>query len=207
MARRGDADEWVAVLLARYAAARRRHARARADAYAVTRDEALREGVCGPELRITDIDADVLLAWEQAWRGAHPSGAGGWNWRTLLENVPRRAAVLPFAIWHGDDLCGLALGQASRRRWNGSRHTITLTFVERRPEPPCVPLRGQVIALAVMVARNYGLPMGARSLRLRSPDRRLVAYYEAHGFETTWKGRVPVHCEKEIRPWKRELPS
>lgn len=206
MARRGHADEWVAVLLPAYGAARKRHAKARAEAYDVARHEALEEGVCGPELRITDIDEDVVAAWEQSWRGAHPSGAGGWDWRGLLENVPRRAAVLPFAVWFGDDLCGLALGQASKRRWNGSRHTITLTFVERRPEPPPVPLRGQVIAVAVMVARHYGLLLGARSLRLRSPDRKLLAYYERrHGFKTTWKASVPLHCEKEIRPWIRHL--
>lgn len=200
-------DEWVAVLLPRYAAARRRHARARADAYDIARDEAIRAGVCGPELRMTDIDADVLSTWEQSWRGVHPSGTGGWNWRMLLENVPRRAAVLPFAIWHGDDLCGLALGQASRRRWNGSRHTITLTFVERRPEPPPVPLRGQVVALAVTVARHYGLAHGARHLRLRAPDRNLLDYYRRYGFRAVWKGNAPVHCEGEILPWKLERHS
>jgi hypothetical protein len=207
VARRGEADEWVPVLLARYAAARRRHARARADAYDVTRYEALKEGVCGPERRITDIDADALSAWELSWRGTHPSGAGGWDWRTLLENVPRRAAVLPFAIWHGNDLCGLALGQASRRRWNGSRHTITLTFVERRPEPPEVPLRGQVIVLALAVARHYGIAHGARRLRLRAPDRNLLDYYQRYGFQAVWKGNVPVHCEREILPWNQEQLS
>jgi hypothetical protein len=202
-----NADEWVAVLLPAYRAARKRHARARADAYDIARREAMRVGVCGPELRITDIDADALAAWEQSWRGTHPSGAGGWDWRSLLQNVPRRAAVLPFAIWHGDDLCGLALGQASRRRWNGSRHTVTLTFVERRPEPPAVPLRGQVVSLAVTVARHYGLAHGARHLRLRAPVRTLLDYYHQLGFQTVWKGSAPVYCEREILPWSLERRS
>lgn len=199
MPRRGEADEWVGVVLPAYAAARKRHARARADAYEAARDEAIDKAICGPGLRITDIDAHALSVWKATWRGTHPSGAGGWNWQGLLENVPRRAAILPFALWYGDDLCGLALGQASRRRWNGSRHTITLTFVERRPEPPPVELRRQVISIAVLVARQYGLALGARMIRLRSPDHRLLPYYERqHGFETTWKGNVPVHCEKEV---------
>jgi hypothetical protein len=200
VAPRREADEWVAVLLPAYDAARRRHARARAHAYDAARDEVMGQAVCGPDLRITDIDEAVLYAWERTWHGAHPSGAGGWNWRTLVESMPRRAAVLQFAIWHGDDLCGLALGHASRRRWNGSRHTVTLTFVERRAEPPEVPLRGHMIAIATTVAREYGLLVGARHLRLRAPDRNLLPYYERYGFEAEWKGGLPLHCEKEIRP-------
>lgn len=202
MARRREADEWVGLLLPAYAAARKRHARTRADAYDLSRVEAMEEGLCGPGLLITDIDERALAAWENTWRGVHPSGAGGWKWRMLLENVPRRAAVLPMAIWYERDLCGLALGQASRRRLSGDRHTITLTYVERRPEPPEVPLRGQVIAIAAAVARNYGLSVGARCLRLRAPDRHLLPYYERYGFQGVWKGTVPLHCEKEIGPWK-----
>lgn len=190
----------MAAVLPAYTAARNRHARARANAYSLARDDALEQGLCGPELRITDIDADVLDAWAQTWTGVHPSGAGGWDWRMLVENLPRRAAVLPFAIWHGNDLCGLALGQASRRRFNGSRHTVTLTYLERRPESPDVPLRGKVFAIAASVAREYGMIVGARQLRLRAPDRNLLDYYRGYGFEIAWKGGVPVHCEREIRP-------
>lgn len=194
------AEEWLQVLRPAYAAARVRHADARSCAYFVARDEAVEHDLCGPELRITDIDAHALAAWESTWRGVHPSGAGGWNWRSLVDSLPRRAAVMPIAIWYGRDLCGLALGQASRRRWNGSRHTLTLTYVERRPEPPDVPLRGQVIMLAIAAARQYGLIVGARHLRLRSPDRNLLEYYQRLGFEVTWKGNVPLHCEREIQP-------
>lgn len=200
MARQRSSDEWLIVLPAAYAAARARHAIARADAYVLAREDALERAVCGPDLRITDIDAEALGVWEKTWRGVHPSGAGRWNWRSLVESVPRRAAVLPAAIWYGDDLCGLALGQASRRRLNGSRHTITLTYVERRPEPPDVPLRGRVITIATYVAGHYGLLLGARRLRLRAPDRNLLAYYQGHGFEIAWKAKAPIHCEREIRP-------
>jgi hypothetical protein len=201
--RRRSADrenEWVAVLPAAYAAARGRHALARADAYAIAREDALERGVCGPDLRITDIDEHALATWQRTWRETHPSRAGGWRWPLLLERLPHRAAVLPIAIWYGDDLCGLALGHASRRRLNHSRHTITVTFVERRPEPPPVVLRGRVIAVVTAIAREYGLIVGARRLRLRAPDRNLLSYYEQHGFRIAWKGNMPVHCEKEIGP-------
>lgn len=193
-------DEWVAVLPPAYAAARGRHARARANAYAVACEDAIDRGVCGPDLRIADIDEHALATWQRTWRGTHPLRAGGWNWPSLLERLPHRAAVLPIAIWYGDDLCGLALGQASRRRLNSSRHTITLTFVERRPEPPAVELRGKVIAIVMAIAREYGIIVGARRLRLRAPDRSLLSYYEQHGVRIAWKGNLPVHCEKEIGP-------
>jgi hypothetical protein len=200
LSRRGTDDEWVRVLRTRYAFARDRHAAFRAGACDVTRDEWIAKGRCGPELRIRDIDATALDAWKRTWRGQHPSGAGGWNWPTLVEGIPRRAAVLPIAIWYGADLCGLALGQASRPRLRGARHTVTLTHVERRPEPPGVALRGQIVSLATTVALRYGEAVGARRLRLRNPDRHLLGYYQSLGFTAVWKGQLPVYCEWELYP-------
>jgi hypothetical protein len=188
--------EWRPVLLPAYAAARRRHAVEREEAYESAREEQMQ--VCGPDLRIADIDARALEVWHATWRGVHPYPAGNWNWPGLVERLPRRAAVLPIAIWYGDDLCGMALGYASRRRSNGSRHTITLTHVERRPEPPAVPLKGYTVAIAVNVALKYGLSMGARRLRLRNPDRKLLGYYQGLGFAVVWKGEIPVYCEQEV---------
>lgn len=198
-ARRGDEEEeWLPVLRTVYAAARDRHARIRADAYATAREDALEKRLCGPELWFGDIDAHTLAVWERSWRGVHPSGAGGWKWPVLVENLPRRAAILPIAVWYGDDLCGLALGHASRPRLNRSRHTVTLTYVERRPEPPAVPLRGHVASLAVMVAERYGEAVGARRLRLLNPDRNLLTYYQGLGFQVVWNGAIPLFCEQEL---------
>lgn len=189
---------WRAVLQSRYARARTRHALERQQAYEIARSFALQRRICGPELRITDIDPAALEAWQRTWLGVHPSGTGSWNWPGLVEQLPHRAAVLPFAIWHGMDLCGLALGRASRRRANGSRHTLTLTHLERRPEPPAVPLRGHTVLLAVEVALRYGRAIGARRLRLQDPDRNLLQYYRRHGFDPFWVNGIPVYCEREI---------
>ena len=154
--------------------------------------------MCGPLLRFADIDTDTLAVWRRTWVGVHPSGAGKWNWPALVEQLPRRPAVLPIAIWYGEDLCGMALGQTSRRRATGVRHTVTLTFVERRPEPPGVALRRQIIPLAIAAARAYGITIGARRLRLRNPEQNLLWYYQVLGFEIAWKGERPVYCEQEI---------
>lgn len=198
VARRNELDEWVPVLLPPYAAARKRHAIARQEAYYMARMDAVEGGMCGPGLWMADIDSATLAVWKATWRGRHPSGAGAWKWPVMLEQLPHRAAVLPIAIWYEHDLCGLALGHASRHRANGSRHTVTLTYVERRPEPPSVPLRGHVVSLAVGAALNYGRIMGARRLRLRNPDRNLLRNYELLGFKIVRHEGRPVYCEREV---------
>jgi hypothetical protein len=181
-----------------YLDAKARHARRRLQAYAITRETAILKEAMSPDLRLADIDPQTLEVWKATWMGTHPSGTGRWNWPALVERLPRRAAVLPLAIWHGSDRCGLALGYPSRRRATGVRHTMTLTHVERRPEPPDVSLRGNVIPLAVAAAENYGLAAGATRLLLRCPDPNLLWYYESLGFEVAWKGNKPVYCEREI---------
>lgn len=181
-----------------YYLARARHAVAREEAYAFVREDSIAAGICGPALRLADIDAKALTCWRKSWSGRHLSGAGRWNWPRLVDQLPHRAAVMPLAIWHNDDLCGLALGHLSRRRLGQLRHTITLTRAERRPEPPGVALRGQIVSLAIAAARHYGNGFGATRLRLANPDPRLLGFYQSLGFAIAWKGRRALHCEQEI---------
>ena len=182
-----------------YSTAWERHRAARTAAYQVARDDAITHGGLGDELRLADIDDGALEAWARQWaRRKHPSGSGGWNWPELVRALPSRAAVLPLAIWYGSDLCGLALGHASRSRAGGVRHTITLNYVERRAEPPPVPLRGLIVRLAVSAAQSYGQSAGASRLVLRSPDRNLLQHYEALGFEPVWIRGRPAYCVREI---------
>ena len=181
-----------------YKEARARHTILRHEAYAAAREEAISIQRVHPSLHLADIDGRALDRWRSTWIGAHRSGAGRWNWLALVEQLPRRAAVLPLAIWFGEDLCGLALGHASRHRTFGGRHTMTLTHVERRPEPPEVPLRGRVILIAITAAENYGLTLGATRLRLSHPDRNLLPFYLRLGFSVARKGDKPVYCEREI---------
>lgn len=182
-----------------YRAASDRHRRARLAAYDIARSDVIANLGIGSELRLADIDAEAMAEWERSWAfRKHARGVGGWNWPELVRALPRRAAVLPMAAWYGSDLCGLALGQASRARAGGRRHTFTLTFVERRAEPPPVPLRGYIIRLAIAVAENYGRVLGATRLILRNPDRRLLAHYEVLGFQVVRDSRGPLYYLKEI---------
>jgi hypothetical protein len=153
----------------------------------------------GVRSRARRCDRAALGVWRSTWDcRRHGHGAGGWNWDELVASYHRRAALLPLAIWNGSDLCGLALGCASRHRAAGLRHTMTLNYIERRPEPPRVTLRGLVVPLAVAAARNYGLAPGATRLRLAYPDPRLLGYDGALGFSVAWKGATPLCCEQEI---------
>ena len=181
-----------------YQRARARHAAIREAAYACTRDAAVSAEICGPALRLADIDDLALDAWRKTWTGRHPAGAGGWDWPRLVDRLPHRPAVMPLAIWYGDDLCGLALGHLSRRRMVGRRHTVTVSRIERRPEPPPVALRGRVVMIAIVAARDYGSAFGARQIRLAYPDPGLVGMYQRFGFRVVWKAGLPVHCEQEM---------
>ena len=181
-----------------YKAAIERHRARRWQAYAEARAQAIADGAAGIGLWLADIDRSALDTWRRTWSGTHRSGAGGWDWPALIARQPQRAAILPLAIWNGDDLCGLVLGQASRPGENGVRHTITLTHIERRPEPPDVPLRGNVVSISIAVAEAYGLLLGSTRVRLQSPDRRLLRFYERLGFQVVWQAKKPVYCEREI---------
>ena len=182
-----------------YRAAWERHRNARAAAYETTREDAIVHAGLGPELRIADIDDTALGVWERSWaRRKHANGGGGWNWPEIVRTLPHRAAVLPMAIWHGEDLCGLAVGQASRSRAGRVRHTLSLSFIERRPEPPPVAVRGSVVRLVVSAATEYGKLLGAKRLVLRNPDRNLLSYYAVQGFTIAWEGGRRSRCIREI---------
>jgi hypothetical protein len=171
---------------------------AREEAYTFVREDAMAAGVCGPALRLADIDEQALTVWRASWSGRHPSGSGRWDWARLVDQLPHRAAVMPLAIWLGGDLCGMALGYLSRSRLPRRRHTMTLTRIERRPEPPPVALRGRIALLAISAAVHYGRDFGASRLRLADPDPRLLEYYQSLGFQVAWQGERPIHCEREI---------
>lgn len=194
----GDGERAV---IETYRRARERHAAVRHETYAITRDAAVATGICGPALRLADIDHRALQAWRETWTGRHSSGAGGWDWPRLVERLPHRPAIMPLAIWHGDDLCGMALGHLSPRRTGGRRLTVTVTRIERRPEPPQVVLRRNVALLAIAAARNYGSNFGARLIRIAHPDPRLIEFYNRLGFRVVWNGSGPIHCEQELKAW------
>jgi len=174
-----------------------RCARIRRGAYDRTISDALEQGLAGPSLRLTDIDAETLLAWKRTWRGTRAPGAGGWDWETLWKRFRRRPTALQLAIWDGDELCGLALGRVSRRRALGVRHTVSVHYMEASPEPEH-PLAGLIAALVIAAAERYGEALGASRLRLMDPLPGLMGYYRKLGFTIALLPGRRVYFEKRI---------
>ena len=180
-------------------AARSQHAGIRREAYTATREEAMAVFNLGPQLRLADIDQIALDAWSATWNTQRPGGdTGRRDWPTLVQGFARKAAVLPLAIWYEEDLCALAIGRVLKARHGGMGYAVTLSYVERRPEPPRLPLKRTWTMLIVAAADNYGRALGAQWVRLRSPDRSLVPHYERMGFEIAREEKIVVYYQKEI---------
>lgn len=179
-----------------FSRARARHAHVRSLAYRVTAETAVREGWSTSGIRLADIDPHTLDVWRHSWTCPHPHGALPWNWDALVEHMPRRAAVVPLAIWHGETLCGLARGYLTRPRLHG-RNAAVMQYIEACPANH--PLRGRIVEIAATAAEIYGAEFGARYLRLMNPDPALLAYYTQNfGFRVAYKGAVARYCEREI---------
>jgi hypothetical protein len=174
-----------------------RYARTRRIAYDEVVEQALRDGVAGASLRLTDIDQGVLAVWSETWQGRHRSGDGGWDWERIFKPLRRRPAAFHVAIWSGDRLCGLAAGRVSTRRAGGVRHTVSVHFIESAPDLD-QPLRGRVALLAITAAEVYGRALGASRLWLIDPLPGALPLYRRLGFKVAPSRGRPVYCEREI---------
>lgn len=174
-----------------------RYADARRVAYDAVTAQVIRDGIAPASLRLTDIDARALSAWEEDWRGRSRFHAGGWDWRRICLPLHRRPSAFHCAIWSADRLCGLAAGRVSARRAGGVRHTLSVYFLESVPDRD-QPLRGQVALLALTAAEAYGRALGASRLRLIDPLPGVLMLYVDLGFRVVWRRSRPVYCEREI---------
>lgn len=179
-----------------YAEAVRDYAELRRAAYLSVEDEARRAGLVDCRVLIRDTDAEAVLAW-RTWNTPHPSGAGGWNWEALIRRARRRPSALHLALWCGGELCGLAVGRASRRAFSGMHETVSLHFLEGSPDPQH-PLRGHVAPLAIAASAAYGQVLGASRLRLRDPLPGALPLYRDLGFTIAQKSGRVIHCERRI---------
>lgn len=175
------------------------YARRRRSAYDFVREEALRSGFVRADLRLEETNERVLDAWRSSWGGPHPTGDGSWNWERLLRRAWRRPSAFHVAVWSGDQLCGLGVGRASKRRAGGVRHTISLHFIESAHDRDH-PLRHTVAPLVIGAAQAYGELLGASRIRLIDPLPGAVPLYRALGFTLAGKAERSVYWERRIQP-------
>jgi hypothetical protein len=148
-------------------------------------------------VRLADIDLAALEAWRATWRQRHPLGYGGWNWPGIVERIRSRPSAFRLAIWSGECLCGLAVGRCSKRRTSGTRHTVSVHFLEGNADSRH-PLRGFVAPIALATAEAYGAVVGASRLRLVDPLPGVFRIYKRLGFSIARSSATRLYFEKRI---------
>lgn len=181
----------------RYRNAKLRYAHTRRGAYAVVLSDAAILQLNAPAIRLADIDARALAAWERTWKMPHRSGSGGWNWRNLVEEFRSDPAALKTALWSGDVLCGMALGRPSHRTATRNRERLSVHYMEGNPDP-AHPLKRRVAPLLLTVAEVYGRDLGASAIRLIDPLPGVLPVYVQLGFAVVRTSSGIVYCEKEV---------
>jgi hypothetical protein len=174
-----------------------RYAYLRAAAFRAAEAEARQNSGIRAPFRFSQLGPATLDTWRYTWRGSQPFGYGGWNWPGLVKPVWRRPSGFHLAIWSQDQLCGLSVGRASKRRPGGRRHTLSIHFLEGNPDSTH-PLKGHVANLAIACADAYAAALGARTLRLVDPLPGLLRLYWGLGFSIATDDSAPLYLERSI---------
>jgi hypothetical protein len=123
------------------------------------------------------ISLRALQKWDAAWpKTPAPShGYGGWPWVALVQefNFPNR---FDLAIWAGEDLCALAIGDGVS---SGFEH-VRWNWVEGWGTPN--PLTDRVIQAADFCASAYAVELGVRIVRVDCPAPGLDAVWGELGY-------------------------
>ena len=149
------------------------------------------------DIRLTDIDAVALDAWRSSWLRPQALGYGGWDWTAIVAPLRRRPSAFRLAIWCGSQLCGLAVGRASKRRRSGIRHSLSVHYLESIPDP-LHPLRGRIAAIALEGAEAYAAVLGAWRVRLIDPRPGVIRIYQRLGFGVASNSAMKLYLEKRI---------
>lgn len=136
------------------------------------------------DVRLTEIDRDVL-AHAKPWRRAYlsagrPLHEPGWDWGDEYYRRGRKRSGVTLAIWHGEVLCGLMIGQVSDGRLHATIH-----FLEGNPSGN--PLRGEIVSIATVYIETVGALVGCEVVRIASPIPDLVPHYKDFGYTVEHK--------------------
>jgi hypothetical protein len=140
---------------------------------------------------VSDIGAGALIAWDRQWEESRTVKReyGGWDWRALRKhyNEPDRFDV---ALWCGELLCGLAIGQPSAKG-----RFLVMHYLERR-YGDSNPLRRRVIRLVSAGVVDYAERLGCEAVRIWRPAQGLIVKYTAIDYHYhPPKGGLQAYCE------------
>jgi hypothetical protein len=138
-----------------------------------------------PLLRLTRIDLTALRQ-ADTWLG--PSRRADWDWREVVKRPkPNRFEL---ALWHGEQLCGLAFGPANTQ-------VVCMEYLEGNPDA-VHPLKRRVADIAIATLETHVRVSGAVEARLLGPKPALVSYYEAFGYRLEVEPRGLQYLVKHI---------
>lgn len=143
--------------------------------------------------RLTPIDREATEAWRRQWRPiSHRSPPeGGWDWPTIVEGQSNEVKAFDLAIWHNDQLCGLAIGRFTNA-------SLRLDAIEGRPSNDH-PLKGAILALALETAANAAQLGGRPELRLMEPAEGLIeTYVSTFGFRVEHSRNDAIFCVRSV---------
>ncbi|PEH90050.1 hypothetical protein CRM82_16935 [Comamonas terrigena] len=87
----------------------------------------------------------------------------------------KRPSYWEMAIWHKNTLCGLVLGKPSQKR--------TRLYIEGiEGNPAQHPLKGKIIAIALIASEMYADSIGCDQVWLVEPDPLLLDTYKRAGY-------------------------
>lgn len=153
---------------------------------ALRKAEELLSEAFGPlPVRLTLIGPEALEAFERDWSG-HPGRRYPWPWREMATDFRRLPARLEVAVWCGETLCGLAVGEARRTH-------VRVGYLEGSPDPEH-PLRGKVTPAVLTAVTAYARAVGRGEVRFVDPVDAMVPRYEALGLVLVSPRGEPRYC-------------
>jgi len=138
-----------------------------------------------PLLRLSRIDV-VALRTAETWLG--PSRQADWDWREVAKRP--KANRFELAVWHGEQLCGLAFGPADVR-------FVGLEYLEGNPDA-AHPLKGRLLTIVIATVEAQVVTSGAAEARLLGGKPALVPFYEALGYKLVAEPRGLRYLMKPI---------
>ncbi|BBL25337.1 hypothetical protein [Comamonas terrigena] len=125
-------------------------------------------------LTISEIRDRAAEAYLQHWN--HSLRRVRWKWLEMREQLRmKRPSYWEMAIWHKNTLCGLVLGKPSQKR--------TRLYIEGiEGNPAQHPLKGKIIAIALIASEMYADSIGCDQVWLVEPDPLLLDTYKRAGY-------------------------
>jgi hypothetical protein len=141
------------------------------------------------DITIKRIDHDVINDWSCQWQDGklRTKPNGGWDWRLISDKYKKNCKRLDIAIYSGDKLECLAIGQISK-----GRYTVRLDYIEGSPYQS---LKGYLIPITTMYAAMIGKRLDSKHVAIFNPINETVAnVYKKYGFE-----QIPIYAGFEAK--------